>query len=351
MAMMPGAAWQGAHHDNGTMTRYDIVCIHTIVGYAPAHAAHLSTKANGEILQSRDTVYRSAANLNGNHRIIAIENEDHGAAFGAWSGSNVPAFTAAQIEANARICAWAYHTHGIPLVQCPDSRPTSRGIAFHRQGIDGNFTPYNGRVSGGEVWSSSTGKVCPGDRRIAQMAQIITRARQIAGLEQGDSMDMNDPDANALANRVWSAMIKGEDQRTIGSGAPETNTFVVDMKSAAGRTHAMMRMLPTVQWGPASAPVAEPNLLFEFLQGLKADLLAVKAGVAGLSDDESVLLAAIQSVHTSVLALADGSVDESELAALLALALAPLIQLGITEEQVESAMRRVFASAAQPEGN
>ncbi|MFY3742264.1 MAG: hypothetical protein HMLIMOIP_002733 [Candidatus Nitrosomirales archaeon] len=102
--------------------------------------------------------------------------------FGAWSGSNVPAWTPAQIESLAQICAWGYRTHGIPLVACPDSRPGSKGIAFHRQGIDGNYS--NGRVSGGEVWSSSRGKVCPGDRRIAQVPLVIKRARQIAGLEK-----------------------------------------------------------------------------------------------------------------------------------------------------------------------
>ena len=82
MARMPGAVWMGEQSPQVQMDRYDIVCVHTIVGYAPAHAAHFSTKADGTIIQSRDTAYRSAANLNGNHRVIAIENEDHGPAFG-----------------------------------------------------------------------------------------------------------------------------------------------------------------------------------------------------------------------------------------------------------------------------
>jgi hypothetical protein len=193
MARMAGARWVGPHHDNGKMTRYDVVCLHTIVGYAPAHAAHFSTHHDGAIDQSRDTVYRSAANLDGNYRVIAIENEDHGPAFGSWSGSNVPPFTAAQIEANAKICAWAYKTHGIPLVACPNSKPGSRGIAYHRQGIDGNFGSYDygGRVAGGEVWTKHYGKVCPGDRRISQIPQIIKRARVLAGLEE-DDMQLSD---------------------------------------------------------------------------------------------------------------------------------------------------------------
>lgn len=185
MARMPGTVWLGEQSPETPMTRYDIVCIHTIVGYAPAHAAHFSVKADGTILQSRDTRFRSAANLDGNHRIIAIENEDHGLAFGGtpklpeW----VP-LTDAQVEANAAIAAWCHDEHGIPLQLCPDSKPGSRGLAYHRQGIDGNFGPGTaypnpGRVPGGEVWTSSPGKVCPTDVRINQRPLILSRAIEI----------------------------------------------------------------------------------------------------------------------------------------------------------------------------
>src|SRR5690606_20387849 len=178
MARMPGAKWSGEHSPRNKMQRYDIVCIHTIAGYAPAHAAHFSTSGGGTIWQSRDTKYRSAANLNGNHRVIAIENADHGAGFPYWdtNGSNVPPFTDKQIEAIAKILAWAHKKHKIPLELVPDSKPHRRGIAYHRLGCD----PY--RVSGGELWSNAYGKVCPGDKRIAQIPQIIARAREIVGL-------------------------------------------------------------------------------------------------------------------------------------------------------------------------
>ena len=182
MARMPAAVWLGEHAPQDPprfMERYDICCCHTIVGFAPAHAAHFSVKADGTILQSRDTMFRSAANLDGNHRIIAIENEDHGPAFPDWTGSNVPALTDAQVEANARILAWCHQEHGIPLQLCPDSRPTSRGLAYHRQGIDGNFTTFPGRVPGGEVWTLTPGKVCPGDRRIAQLPDILRRGEDM----------------------------------------------------------------------------------------------------------------------------------------------------------------------------
>lgn len=183
MSRMPGAVWLGEQSPKRPMTRYDAVCVHTIVGYAPAHAAHFSVKGDGTIQQSRDTAYQSGANLNGNHRVIAIENEDHGQRFPKWSGSNVPLLTPEQIEANARILAWAHATHGIPLQLCPNSRPESRGLAYHRQGIDGNFGGYKypGRVDGGEVWTTSFGKVCPGDNRIAQLPEILALARKFVG--------------------------------------------------------------------------------------------------------------------------------------------------------------------------
>jgi hypothetical protein len=188
MSRMPGATWQGEQSPRRPMARWDIVCVHTIVGFAPAHAAHFSTRANGEIIQSRDTAFQSAANLDGNHRVISIENEDHGPAFGGtpqlpkW----VP-LTEGQVEACARILAWAHEQHGVPLQLCPDSRPGSRGLAYHRQGIDGNFGDFRfpGRVSGGEHWSSSGGKVCPTDVRIAQLPKILARAKEIV---EGDDM-------------------------------------------------------------------------------------------------------------------------------------------------------------------
>lgn len=190
MARMPGAIWLG-EHGSRPMARYDIVCVHTIVGFAPAHAAHFSVKADGTIFQSRDTRFQSAANLDGNHRVIAIENEDHGPRFGGTP--RLPAWvplTPEQVEANAKILRWAHEEHGVPLQLCPDSRPSSRGLAYHRQGIDGNFDGFRfpGRVAGGELWTEHFGKVCPTDIRIAQLPDILRLAKG------DDDMPLNDAD-------------------------------------------------------------------------------------------------------------------------------------------------------------
>jgi hypothetical protein len=206
MARMPDAEWLGEQSPQNPMDRYDVVCLHTIVGFAPAHAAHFSTHANGRIDQSRDTRFRSAANWDGNHRVIAIENEDLGAAFPDWNTENdhaVPKFTDDQIEACAKILAWAHKVHDVPLELCPDSRPGSRGLAYHRQGIDGNFAEegfrHPGRVPGGEVWTEFPGKACPGDRRIDQRPEILARAKEIVS---GD--DVTPEDIEKIVSKTWN---------------------------------------------------------------------------------------------------------------------------------------------------
>jgi hypothetical protein len=200
MAVMPGAKFQNVLGAGGERMRdHDVVCIHTIGGPGgpPIASAHFSTDADGRIFQSRDTRFKSEANFEGNGRVIAIENQDTGGPFPKWDredGHAVPPFTPQQIEANAKICAWAHQEHGILLEPCPDSRPGSRGIAYHRQGNDGNWETYafGGRVSGGEKWSRKGGKVCPGDARIRQIPQIIKRARVIAGLDAPEVMEDDD---------------------------------------------------------------------------------------------------------------------------------------------------------------
>lgn len=208
MSRMPGAAWKPLPRGFTTpMTGHDIICEHTMVGSLAGTDgyfrgltngvnSHYGTGGLGEIWQWGDTRFRSGANLNGNPNVISIENADMGPGFPAWNtrdGNAVPAFTPAQIEANARILAWessrqahaacppnwSCHKHGIPLELIPDAKPGRRGIGYHRQGVPGYMAP------GAVKWSSATGKVCPGDRRIAQIPQIIARARQIVAAESG----------------------------------------------------------------------------------------------------------------------------------------------------------------------
>lgn len=211
------------------MRSHDLICVHTMVGSLTGTDAyfrdggyggtesHFGTGGNGERpFQWQDLAFTADANLDGNHRVISIENADHGPGFGAWTGSDVPRFTTTQadqlVDLIAWLCSpdahsgcpptWTCRQVGIPAAFVADSKPGRRGIAVHRQGVDGNFPAppsiYAGRVPGGERWSTSPGKVCPGDKRIRQLVTEIIPAVQ-ARLEE-DIM----PTAAEIADAVWN---------------------------------------------------------------------------------------------------------------------------------------------------
>src|SRR4030095_5794545 len=119
----------------------------------------------------------SAASIEMNPYSIAIVAEDKGPAFPAWSGSNVPPYTDAQVATLILIISWICHRFGIPKnaarTSCIDS---AHGVGWHRLGIDGNFPnvwPYWGRQPGCLETSLSTGKPCPGNARITQIVHDI----------------------------------------------------------------------------------------------------------------------------------------------------------------------------------
>jgi len=184
---MPGAIWRPLPASTVRISSYDILCWHTMVGsldgtdayfrkIAPGVNSHFGVGHDGTIYQWVDTAFRSGANLNGNYHIVSVETADFGPGFPAWNtndGSAVPAWTPAQIQANARIAAWANQEHGIPIELIPDARPERRGNGYHRQGVPGYMVP------GAEKWSNATGKVCPGNRRIVQIPAVLDRSRQI----------------------------------------------------------------------------------------------------------------------------------------------------------------------------
>jgi hypothetical protein len=177
------------------MKRHDVVILHTMVGSLDGTdtyfrsggyggtESHFGVGGEGRSYQWQDTDYQAEANLAANYRAISIETEDRNSKFfPTWNsndGSAVPAWTDRQIEEIARIVAWCCTVHNIPCQLAHDSKPGTRGIAYHRLGVDGNFPDH--RVTGGEVWSSATGKVCPGNRRIAQIPKVIEKARRIMG--------------------------------------------------------------------------------------------------------------------------------------------------------------------------
>lgn len=214
MARYPGAVWQPitAHprYAKTPLTEYNRVNLHTAVSNAqslfgafnkssgPAFS-HFYVAADGTVYQYQDTAYRAAADGDGNDATISVETWD-GYTGKAWdadangepdwvNGSDVPQWTARQVESLAQLFAWSVETHGIRVKIAESSQygEPSKGLSWHRLGIDGNFPALPdvraGRQQrgGGMHYSSSFGKVCPGDERIWQVDDVFARAQAILG--------------------------------------------------------------------------------------------------------------------------------------------------------------------------
>lgn len=165
VARMPKATWKpipGNHTSGGNSPR--LLIMHTIVGSLAGAdswfrnpssrvSAHFGVGKDGTILQWVDTSSRAWANVGANSISISIENE----------GQTSEALTAAQVESNAAIYAWAHKAHGIPYSYATSA--TGSGFGYHSQ-----FG----------AWSLG-GTACPGAKRVAQMQEIMKRAAEITG--------------------------------------------------------------------------------------------------------------------------------------------------------------------------
>jgi hypothetical protein len=194
------ATWKPFSGKGSTLLKRDIICLHTMVGtlagsWSWANGSgraywHFGTGGDGQCWQCHPLEFRSASNLYGNPYVIPIENADMGVGFGPWNGQcgQVPPFTNAQINALVPLIAYLCRRYGIPANLIPDTRAGRRGIAYHRQGIQG-WPEYNG----GLIWSSAAGKCCPDNARIHQLKTIIIpRVRAALGgtPTPGDWFDM-----------------------------------------------------------------------------------------------------------------------------------------------------------------
>jgi hypothetical protein len=188
------------------------IVVHTMAGTLSGSEAfftpggrpysHFGTRADGHIRQWQDLRFRAASDRFGNPFSISIENEDHGPAFPAWSGSDVPRFTPAQANSLVVLLSWLCHRFGLPKKAISSSCPNERGIGWHRFGID----PY--RNPNCPSWSKSRGKACPGDRRIAQLRDEI-----IPRVSSPPEVDEVTPDDHKKIKASIHAVVRSEVQR------------------------------------------------------------------------------------------------------------------------------------------
>ena len=137
------------------------------------------------------------------------------------STSDIPAWTGAQVASLAKLWAWLRKTHPtIPnrLATTSKDDGTSHGLAYHRLGVKLRATDTLSQT-GGVVWSSSAGKVCPGARRMAQIPGITTTPTQ-----EDPLMALTDTEQRRLldaANRIMGGIPAGSAEgRTNATGRP-----------------------------------------------------------------------------------------------------------------------------------
>jgi hypothetical protein len=167
------------------MQSHDLIVMHTMAGYLTGTDAMFKRNGwsgteshfgvggawggdrtaglDGVVYQWQDTEFRADANLDANRWAISIETADNA----PLRARDIEAWTPKQLDAIVKLVAWCCRTYGIPPILVPDSKPGRRGIAYHRQGI----SPW--KVAGGDTWSTSPGKECPGDRRINQIRNVV----------------------------------------------------------------------------------------------------------------------------------------------------------------------------------
>lgn len=183
MARMPGAAWRPipANHTAGGQVSVRGVVVHIMAGTlagtdswfrnsAAQASSHFGTGKTGALYQWVDTADRAWAQAGGNRDWLSVENEGNGG----------DVLTDAQLDRNAQVLAWAHTTRGVPLQVA--SGPSGYGLGYH--------------AMGGSAWGGHTS--CPGPKIVAQLPQIVARAKKLVGASE--ELDM---DAKQVHAAVW----------------------------------------------------------------------------------------------------------------------------------------------------
>lgn len=226
MARYPGAIWRPITASKGrkALTVYNRINLHSTASSAASQHgyfnrtgipdSHFHVAYDGTVEQYVDTSMRAFADLEGNDATISIETA------GVAKDGNEK-WTTAQVEAIAKLVAWIMKTHNIPVRLATDSKigASSRGLSWHRLGIDGNFPSLpsiqagRGQRGGGMHYSTSRGKICPGYGRIDQIPGILTKVKAILGggaatppanddKEEGPFMALSNAEQKELLEKV-----------------------------------------------------------------------------------------------------------------------------------------------------
>lgn len=248
-ARYPGAQYRPlGQQTQPRMAAHDIVCLHTMVGNLAGTEAYFRrngyggteshygiggrwNEANdGTVYQWQDRDHTADANLDGNWHVISIETADNA----PKAAADIEYWTEAQLAAIVALVAWecsleahkscptAWDCHrgtvwqgirvAIPPVMITSTRKGNRGLAVHRQGVlhSSGYGKAGYLVAGGERWSTSLGKECPGKRRTAQFITTVIPLVQKALKSSQDrgvsSFMVADSDKNDLRELIINVL-------------------------------------------------------------------------------------------------------------------------------------------------
>jgi hypothetical protein len=309
--------YPGAHYrplgsqSEPLMKSHDIVCVHTMVGYLTSTDAmfrkggYTGTESHygvggiwgpdkaagldGVAYCWQDDTRAADANLDGWHRVISIETADNA----PGKVEDIAGWTPAQCETTARIIAYHCERENIPAVLISDTKPGQRGIAYHRQGClhsDGLGSHPGWLVTGGERWSSSKGKGCPGPRRIEQLKTIIIpRVRVLlAPAPTAPEVPVADEDKAEVDQIRRGTLAAIETQRPL---MPYVDSLFSD-------TDNQMSLWQAVQHGAAQALAARETAgtALEELATLKTQNAELRELVTDLTGTQSAMATTLLSI-------------------------------------------------------
>ena len=268
MTRYPGAKWRpiSRNFTDRERSRTDGIILHVTASTAasqhgwfnnPASGAssHLHIALDGTVEQYVDLDKIAWTSGDGSARTIGIETAGTGS--GSW--------TKAQLDALEKALVWLCERYRVPVRLMGSSRSTERGIGWHRLGIDGNF-PATGLLAGraqrggGEKWSKSRGKVCPGDARIRQIPALVERVKS-----QGDDMAITRDDADLIIDRFLARRIEHTPGQTAASNRESATIERILGDTSAGGFRA-----------------------WKDLPALRAELAATRAALVALAKNTAV---------------------------------------------------------------
>lgn len=199
---------------------------------------------DGKVEQYMSAREKAEAQWLGNPRALSVETADNG------DPDTFP-WTREQVEALAQLAAWCHVHLGIPLRLCRSW--DDPGIGYHRL-----FPQWNPNKHS-----------CPGTVRIAQVEQIIARARQlVAGVKPATPAHVEDDDMQPTDKLPLGPGNRANLSKALGRQAPDAFTVadaltlgvltaakVADLQAAQARQFGELRGLLTAALTAAGAGV------------------------------------------------------------------------------------------------